>query len=206
VKKVGEEIQMYTFINKKIILCFMTIALVCKADDTVNIYKERIVTLDGNPEDFVVSINIRSLSIGSPFFWDVVVKNKSTILFKLVQDDTDLNSNFDSNQYVGNCKGHIECKQKWYLKELPKSVLEALTYVDGEMPEDWQQSNLEENATKFLEQSGFSESEMIEVLKEMKANLQSGFISFSIPVSPVEESPSFMYVKSINRFVPYWND
>jgi hypothetical protein len=155
-----------------------------------------------------ITLEINATSFTSPFSWSVTVTNASGILFVAERNDERIDSFFGENGYVTDCNNYTDCKNKWYFKELVKSIAGAPQVQPPRQsaPEDWELEALDSLGSEYLRQRKLAPQKIETVVSEMKQSLSKGYSKFVVPISPVEDDSSFMYVQSLNYFVPYWND
>lgn len=155
-----------------------------------------------------ITLEIKGASFTSPFRWSVTVTNANGVLFFVERDDAFLDEFFHDPRYIPDCSNYMDCKKKWYFSDLVDSVLHGAYSVPATptAPKDWELSALESEASDYLQQKQVAPAQTRAVIAEMKGALANGFSMFLIPFSPVELDSNYMYVPSLNYFVPYWND
>lgn len=154
------------------------------------------------------TLRVWGKALRAPFTWTVTVEGQGGIYFSAKRDDAWLNSFFADQGYLDGCSEYEECKKKWYFSELPDSIQKSIQWSSGRQspPEDWELSTLESLAEEFLIQKKLKPAQRTKVIAEMKELLEQGFVSLAVPISPVQDDSSFMYVPSLGYFVPFWDD
>ena len=145
-----------------------------------------------------ITLEINAPSFNAPFIWSVTIENTSGILFSVERNDAWLDSFFENNEYVTNCNGYKECKEKWYFNELVKQIAEEVQVYPGRLEtlEKWETEALEAHATEYLRRRSEDQNKLQKIVSEMKILLANGYSGFTVPISPVENDSSFMYVES----------
>ena len=189
-------------------LCLSTLSSAHATEETISFIRARQIDFVVGGGIETITLKITAKSFNSPFHWSVSIANNTGTLFSAYRDDTWLDGFFGDDGYIEGCKGYAECKKKWYFNDLVASVLGAGTSVGSSMKrrEDWELISLDNNSQQYLLEKGLPVDRIKQIQTEMKMSLSSGFSQFVIPISPVQDDSIYMYVKSLNYFVPYWND
>lgn len=194
-----------------VLILALGFSVLCAAhadDDPVNFAKvqQKDFVRGGGTE--TITLKITAKSFNSPFVWSVSVTNKTGTLFFVSRDDAWLDRFFGDDGYVQACKGYVDCKKKWYFHDLVDSVLTAASSVSpsSNPTASWEQNSMTSLSEAYLLKKGVAASRIKPIQIEMKKNLSSGYSRFIIPLTPVQDDASYMYVKSLNYFVPYLND
>lgn len=155
-----------------------------------------------------VTLEVKADSFESPFTWVLTVTNATGVLFSVSRDDQWLDGFFSDPGYVTGCHGYAECKKKWYFSDLVKAVESAAipAFVRATAPADWEIEALRGLATDYLAAEKVAPEQIAIAIREMRESLVKGAPMFVVPLSPVQDDSTFMYVRSLNRFVPYWDD
>ena len=155
-----------------------------------------------------VTLEIKAASFASPFTWSISVSNATGVLFSVTRDDAWLDGNFGEPGYVLDCHGYTDCKRKWYFSDLIKAFEEsARPAVPRKVPpESWEIQTLQSLASDYLSEENVTPEAITIAIMEMRESLMSGSPRLVVPLTPVIDDSHFMYVRSLNRFVPYWDD
>jgi hypothetical protein len=165
--------------------------------------------LFGDQKTETVTIHISGESIKSPFVWELIVSSSAgKAIYSAKRDDKWLNKFFGDRGYVSGCVDYITCKEKYYFNLLPNEIFGSLKKSTQQLNADDQfLQNVKDTAKLFLKNREFKDEKIDSIILEMTATIKSGkFISFEVPVSPVQDDPPMIWVKSINLFVPYYTD
>jgi hypothetical protein len=156
-----------------------------------------------------ITLRVSGTAISAPFVWTVTVLDaKEKSLFHVEHDDKGIDPFFGDEGFISiaGCKGYQACKEKWYFEELPKEVGAAVELVDqsNQPVETWQHDELVRLGRDFLIRQGISEERHPAILDEMVVLLAGRFEKLYVPLDPVQEGTTFMYVPSMGVFIPYW--
>lgn len=193
-------------------LAFLTVGTTSGAAPAlVNEVHSYKMTIEPDTPQATVTLRVNGASMQAPFKWSVVVTNVTgNVLFQVEHDDAWLDKFFGDDGYINGCKGHEECKQKWYFQDLPKTVSESFNFVKpltSKKLEKWEIDSLNSEAGEFLKNKGLSESKRSAVIAEMESLMINGkYAEIWLVDSPVQQGSNFMYVPSLGYFVPFWHD
>lgn len=165
------------------------------------------VTGDGQKE--TLSIHITGATINSPFIWELsVLSSAGNTIYSVKRNDAWLDKFFNDDGYVTNCAGYVTCKEKYYFSDLPEEVFASLK----PQRKSWEMDelglrNLKDTAGSYLKKLGMDKAKISEVISEMQKTLSAPpYFVLDIPYSAVQSEPPMIWVKSINRFVPYYQE
>ena len=156
-----------------------------------------------------ISYRVRGQSLSSPFIWTVDVHGANGVVYSITRNDEWMDKLFADEGYSHGCKGYLDCKKKWYFEELPSNIRKAIhqSPLKENKVEEWELDAMNTLATEFLRSKQLDSKRRARVLVEMEDLLRKGgYTSISVPISPVQDDSSLMYVPSLGYFVPYWND
>lgn len=165
------------------------------------------VTRDGKNEVF--RIHITGASINSPFTWELTILNdEGKTIYVVKRDDAWLDKAFNDDGYVINCSGYVACKEKYYFSDLPAEIFASLK--PNREPwgvDEFRLKNLKDTAGIYLKKLGMGNAKINEVISEMQKILNTPpYFVLDIPYSAVQSEPPMIWVNSIDRFVPYYQD
>lgn len=165
------------------------------------------VTGDGKNETF--SIHITGTSINSPFTWELTILGSSgKTIYSIKRNDAWLDKFFSDGGYVTNCSGYVTCKEKYYFSEVPDEIFGSLkpSTVAFEMDE-FRLKNLKETAGAYLRKQGVNSAKINEAILEMQKTISTPpYFVLQVPLSAVQSEPPMIWVKCLDRFVPYYQE
>jgi len=193
-------------------LCLTAIALACSFSGVVAedphaavdkvFVREVDVTGDGKPD--TITLRVIGKDMYSPLKWTVTISSLGETVLSQTREDKDINGFFGDEGYVGDCRGYLECKSKWYFKDLlsilvvPKSGYD----LEGIMP------GIEGVAGKYLaERLGVRGEKAKALVSGIKNRLQKGqAIVISIPDTPATANPIMVFSPEVRRFIEIYQD
>lgn len=197
------------------IFLFLVMASLCKlsfADEksqAINYEKHFVKSLVGAKEQEII-LKINGESINKPFKWSVTIKDETGTLFYTEHDDAWLDKFFGDDGYMIGCIGYLECKEKWYFKDIEMAVNNSIKQINypenGPVYQPWRSGTLETIAKSYLREKSFSESQIQKIINEMAAELQTSYVSLNLPFTPVQGDAVYMFVPSLGYYVPYYDD
>lgn len=104
------------------------------------------------------------------------------------------------------CTNLDNCKSKWYFESLPAKILSLHVNTGLTRFEEWESEALNSLATEYLSSLGYKEEIIKKTITEMKAILLKEHLTLSPPLGPEQSDAVFLYVPSLELFVPYWDD
>jgi hypothetical protein len=165
------------------------------------------VTGDGVPA--VLTIHITGESMRSPFKWTfTITDNGGAAIYSVERDDTWLNKFFGDKGYVGNCADYVDCKQRYYFRDLSHSLFSCIRgSKDAWATDEWHITSTRGAATAYLVKQELSAEAISKAVDEMLAILgKPGFHTLDVPVSAVQSEAPMIWVPSIRTFVPYYQE
>jgi hypothetical protein len=168
-------------------------------DTTLNYFLD--VDYDSIPDK--LSFNFQSPSINSPFIWSFEIISKNKTIYRIVRNDKKLDAFFSDTLYVMGCDNYIECKKKFYYKDLPHMVFERTV-----IPKRIDYIYFETVVKPFLTDSlDLNPNLLKQVLDEFKSRIETGkIIIIPIIISPVKMDHPITYSTTLKRIVPLQRD
>lgn len=165
------------------------------------------VTGDGIKE--TLSIHITGASINSPFTWELTILGSSgKTIYSIKRNDAWLDKFFSDDGYVTNCSGYLTCKEKYYFSELPDEIFGSLKpSTEAFDMDEFRLKNLKATAGAYLGKQGVNSAKINEAILEMQKTISTPpYFVLQVPLSAVQSEPPMIWVKCLDRFVPYYQE
>lgn len=158
------------------------------------------VTGDGVPDE--VRLNVSGKNWSAPFKWTLTIISGNKVVYERSADDAWLDKFFNDKGYVnGRCNGYFECKEQYYLKDMPSHIFEQWHNKAG-ANSSWigvmRAAAKDELVSKFKltpKDATATVDRMAQRLASNKAQI------LYVPVSPVKSDSPRMYVPRVGSFV-----
>lgn len=161
------------------------------------------VTGDGVKDRIVV--HLRGANWRSPFQWSLRIYSKGKLVFSHDSDDAWLDRFFADRGYVDDgCGSYLKCKQEYYLRYLPDSVVVIGGFAqDGSAFDKGNSGSIHAVALQeFREKFKLSPSAASSIVGRIIENARSRkFPVLSVPISPVQGEYPRMFVEEVVAFV-----
>jgi hypothetical protein len=162
------------------------------------------ITGDGKPD--TITLRVTGKDMFSPLKWTLTISSLGETVLSHTSDDKDkhIDGFFRDEGYVGECKGYLECKSKWYFKDLLSILIVPKTgyHLGGIMP------GIEEVAGQYLaKRFGVRGEKAKAIISDIKTRLGKGqAIMISIPDTPAISDPIMVFSPQVRRFVEIYQD
>ncbi len=165
------------------------------------------LTGDGKPERVIVTIE--GASWDQPFTWSVSVRDGKKEIFRHSQTDTRIDSFFRDPGFVDHCSGYRACKERYYFRDLPNTVIGRLTPSEiSNIADKTAPNGVYVEAREDLQKCCSTDPAALDRAVEELANLlRSGHVwILQIPVSPVQGYPPLGWSATFRRFVRIYEE
>ncbi len=161
-----------------------------------------VADFNGDAKSDTVILRVMGEKMESPFKWSLTIRSMGQTLFFRTRTDSAIDGFFADEGYVGNCKGYLECKRRWYFHDfLPLFLVAPKEFLT------LKESEVADYAKQFLVDScNISVQQVPKVAKEIVRQVSSGrYTLINFPVGP-GFGPVWVYVNRLKRFIPIWDD
>jgi len=166
------------------------------------------LTGDGKPER--ISLILKAKDITNPMQWSLTIRSGEKVLLRHSRDDSNIDSLFNESRYVGGCTGYLECKRKWYYKDILDTLVVPRTGYDLEGILDKKYSNtLYPLGRAFLAKCcNITSKRAHDILAEIEKRIRSGSaVMIVMPDTPLSATgPLMTFCREIDRFIPVYED
>jgi hypothetical protein len=165
------------------------------------------LTGDGRPEK--ITLNLKATDISKPVSWSLIIWSDKKVLLKHTSDDSRIDTFFNDPKYVTNCTGYIDCKEKWYFKDILDIIIVPPTGYDLEGILDKKYDNtLYPLGRAYLSKCcGIGPKKADQILSRIEKRIRSGSaVMITIPDTPATAGALMTYCPEVNRFIPVYED
>ena len=171
------------------------------AIDTV-LVRSLDVTGDGKAD--TISLHLTAESLVSPFSWTLSINSQGSQIYTLSGNDSRIDTNFHDEGYVDDCRGYLECKEKYYFHDILDGL--EVPYNPDRILDRSHSNTLYSVGGEYLEVCcAIKGSDADTILSRMEARLRNGSaVVIVVPTSPMTYEHPMMFVPEVNRFVPIY--
>ena len=191
----------------------LALAHVVSAEQKIDIHSKVDVALTkladatGNGQADQITLRILGQDFTHPFKWALKIQSNGKAIYEHESDDAWLDQFFNDSDYVLDCSGYVDCKKKYYFKDLLGSLLVESTLEANPHALDKENvSSIHTIARNFLrDECSVSDEAATEIIQRMVSQIKAGKTPLLyVPISPVHSEIPHMYVEQVNRFVPVY--
>jgi hypothetical protein len=161
------------------------------------------ITLEGLQAKFQYHLQVKTWN--DPVYWEITITNNSKILLSKTSLDSIINRFFNDSNYIGYCNNYIDCKKKWYYKDIMK------IYYDTLRRNDEQKDYFKEISFNITED--FYKNYSINVNKPKnivtsfwKEYSDKDFLTFGFKFAPEgDKTPSLAFYPKQNILIPIYS-
>ncbi|HEY9159688.1 MAG TPA: hypothetical protein VIS94_01200 [Desulfomonilia bacterium] len=167
-----------------------------------------VINITGESLSDKIVLSIRARDIKSPFQWTLEIISNGKTIFSYSEDDANIDELFKDKDFIGGCTTYIDCKKKWYFKQLLDLVVVKRSDYDLEGILNKNRSGtLYPIGREYLaECCGVGTKKADEILFKIENRIRSGkAVMITIP-NPVTAGSLMIYCPEVNRFIPVYSD
>ncbi len=165
------------------------------------------LTGDGHPEK--ITLTLKAKGITKPFRWSLTIRSDKKILLEHTRDDSKIDSFFSDQNYVTNCTGYIECKKKWYYKDILDIIIVPRTGYDleGILDKKYENTLYPLGRAYLAKCCGIGPKQADRILANMERRIRGGSaVMITIPDTPATGSGLLTFCTEVDRFIPVYED
>jgi hypothetical protein len=166
------------------------------------------LTGDGKPGKIVLTLKAKNIT--KPVQWTLTITSNEKVLLRQSRDDSKIDSFFNDPNYVGNCTGYLECKKRWYYKDILETIVVSRTGYDVEGILDKKDSNtLYSCGRAYLAKCcNITPKRADDILGDVEKRIRSGTaVMIMLPDTPASATGLLMtFCPEVDRFIPVYQE
>lgn len=191
-----------------IILCMLSGRALAMAQP-INEELERYVDLTGDSKPEKITLILKAKDIRKPMQWSLTIRSDKKILLEHTRDDSKIDSFFSDQNYVTNCTGYIECKKKWYYKDILDTIIVPRTgyALEGILDKKYENTLYPLGRAYLAKCCGIGPKQADRILANMEKRIRSGSaVMITIPDTPATGGGLLIFCPEVDRFIPVYED
>jgi hypothetical protein len=196
------------FIMLTILVSLLSTLVYAESDNAVNAKIDRVftrsvdITGDGKLDE--VKLYVKGKNILSPFNWNLQIISNQKIIFENKSDDKDYDVNFHDLKLFDDCNNYVECKKKYYFKDIVSLSVQKADLKKDNMAFDRKYEGSIYVFTRDIlaNQYHVDKNKISGIIDKMVDKLLSGKAWLVYRVnSPFYSDGPYMYVEEVKDFV-----